>query len=91
MEQKKLIEKLETLSKIKLKKEEKEKIENKLEEIIGFLDNLSTFDKTIEKDNQDNKSIYRMEDCKLQSVSIEDFYNKNNKVENGSFKVPKIL
>lgn len=82
----KTIEKLENLSMLEI--QDKEEMKSKLGEVLSFMENLKEA-KNVEI-KESNKTNYR-EDRPEKKEELEDFFEENEKVVNGSFEVPKIL
>jgi aspartyl/glutamyl-tRNA(Asn/Gln) amidotransferase C subunit len=83
------IEKLETLSKIKLTDSNRDNVSSSLSEIVSFLDNLSSFDCDLNLSVPNNSSIYR--DDIVFSDDISSFFDSNDKIIDNSFILPKII
>lgn len=90
----KTLEKLEKLSMLKIKDEKREEIKNQLENIVGFVDNLSELDEEL-KDiafPQIDKSLRLRADAPAQNKQvIEDILATAPSKEESFFTVPKII
>jgi aspartyl/glutamyl-tRNA(Asn/Gln) amidotransferase C subunit len=86
-----VIEKLENLSKLKIK--DKEATKKNLSSILSFMKNLEGVTSNLEQGairKKINNSSYRLDKVVKNYDSI-DFLKNNSKVVNNSFEVPKIL
>lgn len=80
------IEKLENLSMLEVS--DKEGMKEKLSEVLGFMENLSGVEDV--DLHEVNETIYR-EDVAREKYDLKEFFEKSDKVVDGSFEVPKIL
>ncbi len=84
------VEKVAELARLKLKKEEEEYFKDKFSSILDYVGTISKVDITtsMKEKDESNQKIYRSDIRKDSSVSPDHF---SKTIENGFFKVPKVI
>jgi aspartyl-tRNA(Asn)/glutamyl-tRNA(Gln) amidotransferase subunit C len=89
-----VLNKLEKLSMLKIQDDKREEIKAQLESIVGFVDNLSELDESLEDISfpQIDKSLRLRSDIAAQNRQvIDDILRNAPSSEDGFFVVPKII